>query len=116
MTHGSTHDDAGVAAAAPASSSLPSRGVDVLPPVARTELERIRRRWSELPAREAATAAPALREAVEAIAGRSAAAALPDLGPAVLSDQLAVVVWDAYASGHGDGVADALTGLRRALP
>lgn len=115
MTDGSTHD-AGAAAAAPASSSLPPRRVDLLPPDARTELERIRRRWSELRAREAAAAVPELRAVVEAIAARSDDAAVPDLGPAVLPDQLAVVVWDACAAGRADGIHDALTGLRRALP
>ncbi len=41
---------------------------------------------------------------------------MPDLGPAVVPDQLAVLVWDAWAAGRGEGLTDALTDLRRALP
>ena len=40
---------------------------------------------------------------------------VPDLGPAVVVDQLSVLVWDAYAQGNGDGIPEQLTGLRRAL-
>lgn len=40
---------------------------------------------------------------------------VPDLGPAVVVDQLSVLVWDAYAQGNGDGIPELLTGLRRAL-
>ena len=35
--------------------------------------------------------------------------AVPDLGPAVVVDQLAVLVWDAYAAGRGDGIPELLT-------
>ena len=38
-----------------------------------------------------------------------------DLGTAVVLDQLAVLVWDAYAAGRGDGIPDLLTDLRREL-
>ena len=38
-----------------------------------------------------------------------------DMGPAVVLDQLAVLVWDAYAAGRGDGIPDLLTDLRREL-
>ena len=41
--------------------------------------------------------------------------AVPDLGPAVVVDQLTVLVWDAYASGHGDGIPQLLTDARREL-
>ncbi len=107
--------DAGVAAAAPASPS-----VDPVPAAARTELDRIRRRWSELPEARAAAAAPTVRELVEAVAARTAPGTpVPDLGTAVLVDQLAVVVWDACAaegSAPAAHLTEQLTALRRALP
>lgn len=116
MTERSRHDDAGVAAAAPASSSARS-APDVVPEPARTELERVRRRWSELTPARAEGAAPLLRAVVTAAAARTAPDKdVPNLGPPLLGDLLAVVVWDAYASGRGDGLAEALTALRRALP
>ncbi|QIM21683.1 hypothetical protein G7075_12035 [Phycicoccus sp. HDW14] len=93
--------------------------VDPVPEAARGELERIRRRWSELPLARAEAAAPAVREVVEALAARTAPdTPVPDLGPAALVDQLAVVVWDACATGAVDGPAltEQLTALRRALP
>lgn len=41
--------------------------------------------------------------------------AVPDLGPAVVVDQVSVLVWDAYAQGNGDGIPELLTAARRAL-
>lgn len=88
-----------------------------VPAAVRVEVDRIRRRWSELTLEKAVAAEPAVRAVVETLAGRTApGAVVPDLGPGVLPDQLAVVVWDAYAADLGDGVADTLTALRRALP
>ena len=40
---------------------------------------------------------------------------MPDLGPAVVVDQLTVLVWDAYANGRGDGIPGLLTTARREL-
>jgi hypothetical protein len=40
---------------------------------------------------------------------------VPERGPAVVVDQLTVVVWDAYAAGRGDGIPALLADLRRAL-
>ena len=40
---------------------------------------------------------------------------VPDLGPAVVVDQLSVLVWDAYAQGNGDGIPELLSALRRDL-
>jgi hypothetical protein len=40
---------------------------------------------------------------------------VPDLGPAVVVDQLSVLVWDAYAQGDGDGIPAMLAELRRDL-
>lgn len=110
-TPGDTHD-AGTGRPVPASPS-----VDPVEPAARTELERVRRRWSELALPRAEAAAPAVRAALADLAQRSAPGEpVPDLGVEVLADQLAVLVWEAYAAGRGDGVPDALTALRRALP
>ncbi|GGL35244.1 hypothetical protein H9L10_01520 [Phycicoccus endophyticus] len=90
---------------------------DPVPAPARSELERIRRRWSQLPLPAAQAAAPAVRALVERVAAATEpAATVPDLGPAALVDQLCVVVWDAYAAGAAPGLEEELTGLRRALP
>jgi hypothetical protein len=40
---------------------------------------------------------------------------VPDLGPAVVVDQLTVLVWDAYAAGRGAGIPELLTAARREL-
>jgi hypothetical protein len=40
---------------------------------------------------------------------------VPDLGPSVVVDQLSVLVWDAYATGRGDGIPGLLTSARREL-
>ena len=106
------HDDAGTGQPVPASSS-----VDPVDAAARTELERIRRRWGELALPRAEAAAPTVRAVLAELAARSAPGEpVPDLGVEVLADQLAVLVWEAYASGRGDGVPALLTALRRDLP
>jgi len=112
VTGGRDTGDAGTGSPVPASSS-----VDPVPAGSRTELDRIRRRWAELPLARAEDAAPAVRGTLTDLAARSApGAAVPDLGVEGLADQLAVLVWEAYAAGRGDGVHELLTGLRRALP
>ena len=40
---------------------------------------------------------------------------VPDLGPAVVVDQLTVLVWDAYATGAATASRELLTGARREL-
>lgn len=101
----------------PAGSSPTAVGADIVPADARAELDRIRRRWSELPLARAEAAAPAVRALVTELGARTAPGhAVPDLGPAALPDQLAVLVWDACAAGRADGVTEALTALRRTLP
>ncbi|WP_051750589.1 hypothetical protein [Phycicoccus jejuensis] len=104
-----------MAHAAPASSSP-----DVLDGPARTELERIRRRWAQLPLATAQEQSSALRALAEHLAGLTAPGVpLPDLGPAALPDQLAVLAWDAVAAGGPEAAADVterLVALRRALP
>jgi hypothetical protein len=126
--------------------STPSMsGADVIAPAARAEIDRIRRRWAELPVERARDAAPVIGALVTQLVGRFAAAGLgtttvaasrtaavttaagngavttaaagvSDLGPAVVVDQLTVLVWDSYATGHASGLPELLTATRRALP
>jgi hypothetical protein len=127
-----TNDTAGAGSPAPAVSLS-----DVLAPEARIELDRIRRRWAELPIDRAEARMPLLRRLLTDLAslsprllaknplaeahsgpvevGASHEVEVPDLGPAAVVDQLAVLVWDAYANGHGDGIPQLLTGIRREL-
>ena len=60
---------------------------------------------------------PLLRRLLVDLGRRSApeASSVPDLGPGVVPDQLAVLVWDAYAVGRGGGIPELLTDLRRTL-
>ena len=153
MTVGRTTDTAGAGSPAPAVSSVPTAAgepevhgpgaarpasVDVVAPEARVELDRIRRRWAELPLERAEARMPVLRHLLADLTPRSSrpiadlppeaarpaapvavgdpqAVAVPDLGPAVVVDQLAVLVWDAYAEGRGDGIPEGLVAARRAL-
>ncbi|HYN65628.1 MAG TPA: hypothetical protein VES93_01985 [Ornithinibacter sp.] len=119
MTDDLTNDTAGAGSPAPAVSSpqpdTARPGADVVAPQARLELERIRRRWSELPLDRAEARMPPLRRLLADLAPRSGDGAVPDLGPAVVVDQLAVLVWDAYAAGRGDGIPELLTAARREL-
>lgn len=90
---------------------------DVLDPAARVELDRIRRRWGELSLARAEAVGPRMRALVDDVGRRTTEGErVPDLGPGVLVDQLAVVVWDAYTAGRGEGVTEQLVALRRDLP
>ena len=87
------------------------------------ELERVVRRWQQLPLDHALRAVPAVRQVVQALADDTARAGglplteVPDLGPDVLPDQLRVMVHDWRAQGLAeDELAQRLTALRRALP
>jgi hypothetical protein len=121
VTQHRTTDTAGAGSPAPAvPSSPPDAGplsADVVAAQARTELDRIRRRWAELPLAQATARMPLLRRLLDDLAARSAPppASVPDHGPAVVADQLAVLVWDAYAAGHGDGIPELLEQARRDL-
>lgn len=121
MTDHLTNDIAGAGSPAPAmSSESPAAGrpgVDVVAPKARVELDRIRRRWGELPLERAEAGMPALRLLLTDLAPRSSQSVhtVADLGPAVVIDQLVVLVWDAYAAGRGDGIPELLTAARRGL-
>lgn len=75
------------------------------------ELQRVVRRWRELPLDHALSRMPAVRALVDELAGEQ----VPDLGPAVLIDQLTVMVYDTCAAGQAEGLADRLAELRRAI-
>ena len=83
------------------------------------ELRRVVERWHQMPLDHALSSVPGLRAVVEALAGEPVA----DLGPAVLMDQLTVMVHDtccdAVESGRTQGWPGQLTGqlagLRRSL-
>lgn len=93
-----------------------------------TELERVVRRWQQLPLDRALLAVQGVREVVQRLADEAAEGGgqpqvdVPDLGPGVLMDQLRVMVHDWRAAGLGEGpsgeqpLADRLTALRRSLP
>jgi len=87
------------------------------------ELERVVRRWQQLPLDHALRAAPDVRTVVQHLADEAArlgglpSGQVPDLGPAVLIDQLRVMVYDhREAGGDVATVAERLTSLRRGLP
>ena len=65
---------------------------------------------------EAFAAAVARVVADEDLGARLGRGPVPDLGPAVVPDQLTVLVFDAYLAGLGSGVRSRLTALRRGLP
>ncbi len=121
MTHDRTTDTAGAGSPAPAVPSADPGAAggagDVITPGARVELDRIRRRWAELPIDRAEARMPVLRRLLADLARRSAPVPtpVPDLGPAVVVDQLTVLVWDACAAGAGDGIPQLLTEARREL-
>ena len=77
-------------------------------------------RWQQLPLGHALAMLPAVRRLSQDLADEVAdaegrpAEPVPDLGPAVVVDQLRVMVWDATGYGVQD-VADRLADLRREL-
>jgi len=84
------------------------------------ELGRLAERWHQLPLGEALWRVPQVRAVVESLAGE----AVPDLGPAVLMDQLTVMVHDGgrdaavterAGTEFAEQLAERLAGLRRAL-
>ncbi len=105
--------------AEPAASSANSALVDQIT----TEVERVVRRWQQLPVDHALSAYVVVRELVQNLADEGATATgmpvtpVPDLGPAVVMDQLRVMVFDYEASGLDlAALAPRLTELRRSLP
>jgi hypothetical protein len=91
-----------------------------VPPEVLVELQRVVRRWQQLPLDHALGCMPPVRQLLAELAG-SEAPDVPDLGPAVVMDQLTVLVYDA-CEGAGPGprlapqvLAERLRELRRAL-
>ena len=87
-----------------------------------TELKRVVRRWQQLPLDHALSASPGVHGLVQSLADRVATAEgmpgtpVPDLGPAVLLDQLRVMVYDYGRAGlDPEALAAELTSLRRAI-
>lgn len=84
------------------------------------ELQRVVRRWQQLPLDRALSCVPQVRQLLDDLAATTSPAPgfgpVPDLGPAVVMDQLTVLVYDACAAG-GDGhhLTSRLADLRRAL-
>ncbi len=86
------------------------------------ELERVVRRWQQLPLDHALSVSPAVHDLVQSLADQVADAEgmtptpVPDLGPAVLMDQLRVMVYDHDHAGLDPAaVAGGLTALRRTI-
>ena len=91
------------------------------------ELRRVVERWHQLPLDHALLCGPAVRVLVQALAAEAsvsrggdpgAASLVPDLGPAVLMDQLSVIVHDWCASGSTEQAGQLvprLAQVRRAL-
>lgn len=74
-----------------------------------SELDRAVRRWHQLPLDRAVGALSGVHELLAELAGEP----LPDLGPAVVMDQLRVVVFDACAGeGNAPYLAERLAALR----
>lgn len=82
----------------------------MIPQDVESELGRAVRRWHQLPLDRAAEALPGVHALLADLAGEP----LPDLGPAVVMDQLRVVVFDACAGDEGRafGLAERLAALR----
>lgn len=87
-----------------------------MPQEVSTELERVVRRWRQLPLDHALRHTDAVRGLVDDLAARTAPGhAVPDLGPAALMDQLRVLVHDACAAGRAEGLEQRLAELRGVL-
>lgn len=82
----------------------------MIPEDVAAELDRAARRWQQLPVGRAEAALPEVHALMAALAGET----LPDLGPAVVMDQLRVVVFDACAGDEGGpaDLAERLASLR----
>lgn len=81
------------------------------------------RRWQQLPLGHALSVFPLVHRLGQNLADEVATAtgmpitAVPELGPAVVMDQLRVMVFDYLSVGlDPESLADRLTELRRALP
>ena len=86
-----------------------------MPQEVSAELQRVVRRWQQLPLDRALSCMPRVQLLLDDLA--APARQVPDLGPAVLMDQLTVLVYDACAAdaeAAGD-LASRLGDLRREL-
>ncbi len=88
-----------------------------------TEAERVARRWLQLPLGHALSASPMVLAVVQQLADDVAAVrgwpprTVPDLGPAVLINQLQVMLFDHAEAGlDPTPLAERMTTLRRTLP
>lgn len=90
----------------PATSPVPQGVAD--------ELRRVVRRWQQLPLDHALRCVPAVREVLAGLTPEDVPD-VPDLGPAVVMDQLTVLVYDACRAGAAEGLEAVLAGLRRRL-
>jgi len=97
-------------------SASPGGGADPRPEPVRVELDRIERRWAELPLARAQESMPRLRVALDALAGVLGREPVEDLGPASAVHQLKVLAWEAARAGRADGIPPWLADLRRDLP
>ncbi|WP_270886177.1 hypothetical protein [Pedococcus sp. 5OH_020] len=68
-------------------------------------------RWQQLPLDHALQRVPQMRALLHDLAGRD----VPYLGPAVVMDQLTVLVYDTCEAGMDHGLPDRLRELLRAL-
>jgi hypothetical protein len=98
--------------------------VSPVPQEVSVELRRVVERWQQLPLDHALSRMPLVRDLVQSLADRVAAlrgrepVPVPDLGPAIVIEQLRVLVYDAcVAAPAADSawLADELRGIRRAL-
>jgi hypothetical protein len=103
-------------------------GASPVPQDVADELRRVVQRWQQLPLDHALRCLAAVRDVLARLVplgpeetGEApvAAATVPDLGPAVVMDQLTVLVYDACAAdtspARADEVAELLRGLRHRL-
>lgn len=98
-------------------SALHSAGTGTpVPAESLQELDRIRRRFTELSPADAAEGMRRARPLLDDLSGRLSLPPVPDLGPAVVPDQLTVLVHDAYLCGGNDGLPEGLAELRRSMP
>ncbi|GAA3606097.1 hypothetical protein GCM10022199_07520 [Marihabitans asiaticum] len=76
-----------------------------------TELDRATRRWQQLPLDRAVAACPGVHALLADLVGEP----VPDLGPAVVIDQLRAIVFEIYddpGEGRVPDLANRLTSLR----
>ena len=84
-----------------------------MPQAVSAELRRVTERWRQLPLAQAQARMPLVRALLDDLAGASGP--VPDLGPAVVADQLVVLVHDRCAAGPPEGLEEQLAAVRRGL-